>query len=608
MVKTGAALRFSRRGNTLPGEVLAMILRRLALRTLLTILIVVSVFPVVAVPVSAGSIWLNVSSGTVGSSVQVSGDSFNTTDTGYTVYFDNAIVQSGSVIAGTLTATTFTVPPATGGPHNIKVLTGLAEEITLQFTINPRLNLVGGGSGKVGESVSVSGDGFRASAAVAINFDTTVAASAAASANGVLNTTQVSVPETPWGAHQITATDGTATTPPVSFSVVPNITLSPVSGSVGDTVSLSGSGFAAASQITLLFDSMQQGSTLATALGSFSGATFTVPNAASGNHTVSAQDASAHAAQAIYAVGQQASVSPATGTVGTSVSVSGNGFGAGVPLSIKFAGEPVTTVPAGLTTRSDGTFSGTFAVPAASGGTFLVEISDGTYSMTSSFQVIAKVTASVSGGSVGDNVTLSGMGFITGATVSVTFDVVQVAIGSVAADGSFSVSFKAPPAIGGDHIMAATDGQNTLTSVFTMESTAPEIPAPVSPLDGEKGTATGSFIWQPVNDPSGVTYTLQISHDGDFATTLLTRPGLADPSYTVLASEALAKSSKDAPYYWRVRAVDGASNAGDWSAPQSFKVGTVLQMRNWVLYLIGGVIAVVAFLAGFLLGRKVAYF
>lgn len=585
-----------------------MILRRLALRTLLTVLIVVSIFPAVAAPVSAGSIWLNVSSGTVGSSVQVNGDSFNTTDTGYTVYFDNVIVQSGSVIAGTLTTTTFTVPPVAGGAHNIKVLTGLVEEISLQFTVNPRLNLTGGAAGKPGESFSVSGDGFRASTTVTVNFNTTAAATVLTSPDGVLNATQVSIPAVAWGAHQVTATDGTVTTAPVSFSVIPAITLSPVSGSVGDSISLSGNGFSAGSLITILFDNMQQGTTLASAQGSFSGTTFTVPSASRGNHTVKAQDASAHAAQAIFSVGQQASVSPTTGTVGTAVSISGNGFAAGTALSVKFAGEPVTTLPAGLITRSDGSFSGTFAVPPASGGTFLVEISDGSYSMTSSFQVIAKVTASVSGGNVGDNVTISGMGFIAGATVSITFDMAQVAVGNVAADGSFTASFKAPPAIGGERIMAATDGQNTLTNVFTMESAAPEMPAPISPLDGEKGTATGSFHWQPVTDPSGVAYTLQISHDRDFATTLLTRPNLTDPSYTILASEALAKTEKGAPYYWRVQAIDGASNTGDWSAPQSFKVGTVLQMRNWVLYLIGALIAIVAFAAGFLLGRKVAYF
>ncbi len=586
-----------------------MILRRLALRTLLTVLIVVSVFSVVAVPVSAGGIWLNVSSGTVGSSVQVNGDSFNIADTDYTVYFDNLTVRSGSVIGGILTSATFTVPATTGGLHTVKVVVSPSgDTVSVQFTVNPRLNLVSGATGKVGESFGVSGDGFLGGATVTVNFDTTAAASAVTTGSGILPTTQVTVPATTWGAHNVTATDGTATTVPISFSLVPSITLSPVSGSVGDAVSLSGDGFVAGSQIKILFDNRQQGSAQASAQGSFSGATFTVPNAARGSHTVSAQDASAHAAQAIFSVGQQASVSPTTGTVGTSVGISGNGFAAAAPLTIKFAGEPVTTVPAGLTTRSDGTFSGTFAVPAVSGGTFLVEISDGTYSMTSSFQVIAKVTASVSGGNVGDNVTMTGMGFIAGATVSITFDAVQVVSDSVAADGSFSVSFKAPPAIGGEHIMAATDGQNTLTNVFTMESEAPEMPPPLSPLDGEKGAAMGSFIWQPVTDPSGVTYTLQISQDSNFTSTLLTRLQLAESSYTLLASEALPRTDRDAPYYWRVRAVDGASNAGPWSEPQSFRVGMVLQMPPWLLYLIGGVIAVVAFLAGFLLGRKVAYF
>jgi len=585
-----------------------MIVRRLALRVLLTALIVASVFTAVALPVSAGSIWLNVSSGTVGSSVQVNGDTFNAADTGYTVFFDAVIVQSGSVVGGRLTTTAFTVPPAVGGLHDVRVLTGLGEEVTLQFTVTPRLNLVSGTSGKVGESFSVNGDGFRGGAAVTINFDTAAAASATASVSGILSGTPVPVPISAWGTHDVTATDGTATTARIPFMVIPGITLSPVSGGVGDAVNVSGSGFAAGSPVTILFDNMQQASTLASAQGSFSGATFQVPNAARGSHSVSAQDSGAHTALANFSVDQQASVSPATGTVGTSVSIGGSGFAASVPLTVKFAGEPVTTVPPDLTTRSDGAFSGNFAVPATASGTFLVEISDGTYSVSSSFQVIARVTTSADGGNVGDNVTISGNGFIAGSTISITFDTAQVAFGNVTADGSFSMRFMVPSAAGGEHVVAATDGENTLTSAFTVESTAPEAPLPLFPLDDEKGDASGPFSWQPVTDPSGVSYTLEISQDSTFGSALLSRAGLADPSYTLTASEALDRTGKDAAYYWRVRAVDGASNIGPWSAPQSFRVGRVLQMPQWVLYLIGAVIAVVFFTAGFMLGRKVAYF
>src|SRR5207253_2434477 len=74
----------------------------------------------------------------------------------------------------------------------------------------------------------------------------------------------------------------------VTVSAV-TITLSPTSGHVGDSVSISGSGFPASTSLSATYDgnSLTLGGTTSTdGSGSFSGATFTVPVSTAGSHTV----------------------------------------------------------------------------------------------------------------------------------------------------------------------------------------------------------------------------------------------------------------------------------------------------------------------------------
>ena len=73
-------------------------------------------------------------------------------------------------------------------------------------------------------------------------------------------------------------------------------------------------------------------------------------------------------------------------------------------------------------------------------------------------------------------------------------------------------------------------------------------------------------------------------------------------TYTFAQTEALQSASKKAPYYWRVKATDAASNVSAWSTPYSFFVGFV--MPNWGYYTIGGVVAVMLMVGGFLLGSR----
>lgn len=134
-----------------------------------------------------------------------------------------------------------------------------------------------------------------------------------------------------------------------------------------------------------------------------------------------------------------------------------------------------------------------------------------------------------------------------------------------------------------------------------MESTPPPVPTPVSPGDGARigvlGDVTPTLKWASVTDPSGVTYTLQIDTSPDFAHPVLEKTDISGTQYTLAVIESLPRGE----YYWRVKAVDGASNESAWSQPRLLRSGL---MPLWTLILLIVVaVAVVAAVIYFALAR-----
>jgi len=142
-----------------------------------------------------------------------------------------------------------------------------------------------------------------------------------------------------------------------------------------------------------------------------------------------------------------------------------------------------------------------------------------------------------------------------------------------------------------------------------MESEAPPVPVPLLPEAGGKAKAEAYFDWEDVSDPSGVTYTLQIASDENFTedSIVLEREGLTESEYTLTEEERLESTKKEAPYYWRVKAVDRASNESEWSTPASFHVGFSITLPDWAMYVIYVVGAVVVGFIGFWFGRRTTY-
>ena len=116
-----------------------------------------------------------------------------------------------------------------------------------------------------------------------------------------------------------------------------------------------------------------------------------------------------------------------------------------------------------------------------------------------------------------------------------------------------------------------------------------------------------SFSWQAITSLSPpVTYRLQIATDPNFSSPVLEKTGLTAPEYTLLEEEALPDVKQAAPYYWRVKATDGAGNASEWSTPQAFYTSSAFAMPAWALYTVIAVIIIVVAYLAFRVGKHIA--
>ncbi len=171
-------------------------------------------------------------------------------------------------------------------------------------------------------------------------------------------------------------------------------------------------------------------------------------------------------------------------------------------------------------------------------------------------------------GHVGMQLTANGTGFIAQATVTITYsnhETITVAKVKADASGNFSAIFSVPSSLAGDHAISGTDGTNNATSIFTMESQAPPVPVPLLSKVATTLETKASFTWEAVEDISGVTYTFQIASDADFTNIVLGKGGLTRPEYVITKETGLRPTEEDSPYYWRIKAVDGAFNESEWT-------------------------------------------
>ena len=379
-------------------------------------------------------------------------------------------------------------------------------------------------------------------------------------------------------------------------------------GTVGTMVTIEGRGFYAGKRVTLFY---YNGSKKildiesATPRGECS-YSFQIPESTAGKLTILAQDALGNSARASFEVISSTTIKPAAGIAGDKVTVSGSGFGYKSDITIYLENIEVAIDR----TDKDGSFETTFAVPQIAVGTYDVEVEDEDDNKDEAkFTIGVGAILSQTIGNIGTEITISGTGFIAGGAVTIKYDALATATATADSNGTFSATFKVPVSQHGDHSITVSDGTNTKTYTFTVESTPPPAPPLLLPEDISKAEAEIHFDWDDIDDPSQpVTYTFQIASDKDFTTIVLEEKDLTESEYTITEEEKLEPAKEEAPYYWRVKAIDGAANEGEWSTPSSFYVGFAFEMPGWAIYtLIGFGVLLLGFVL-FWLGRRTAYY
>ncbi len=500
---------------------------------------------------------------------------------------------------------------------------GTGDTAVTPFTIIPGITATPS-TANVGDTITVAGGGFNGSVSVTIYYDTTSVGTKTTDSYGSFTGFTFAVPASVEGSHTVKAQETSTPTndDTVTLEIDPDVAINPTSGAVGDTITVTGDGFDASSTVTITFDGTAVVTSPATvttsSVGTLPTTTFTVPESSRGSHTVKAQDAGTNYDTATFTVGQKITINPTSGPSGATVTVTGTGFAASSTITIKYNNVVVTTSPATVTTNTAGNFSATFTVPAGDAGTYVVQASDAsTNTATANYEAttsatISQTTSETAPGHVGMSLTITGLGFTPSHAVTVIYETTPVTLVTVNSDtsGNFTAIFTIPASEGGEHTITVSDGTITKEFDFYMEENAPPTPELVAPIEGEKSEKEAVFEWEEVDDvePASipVTYDLQVATSDSFtaATRVINETGLEDAEYTIPEDDKLESRGEDEPYYWRVRAVDAASNESEWSEPETFTVGWSFQFTGWVVWVTMVVVAIVFFFIGLWIGRR----
>jgi hypothetical protein len=383
------------------------------------------------------------------------------------------------------------------------------------------------------------------------------------------------------------------------------MSITPETGFVGVSVNITGINFAANENTTAKLDDQDiviKNGNRTTSGGEFNG-TVVIPDCSDGRHIMYITDETGNVANATFTTLSKLTLNTTSQAFGGKITVTGTGFSARKSVAVSINGRELAPDEAPITTSAFGRFQATVLVPFdftfVKGGRAVVSASVGTAAASAELDITTTSPQlaftpeldSSHPAYVGMKLGIAGMWFKAGDRVNMSVDDSGVSLGSVVVDENsfFSVEIVLPPGKSGPHRLNAAGAFAAATREYIMESQAPSVPVTKSPrITGTSGDAP-LLDWVPVNDPSGVTYELQVAADKDFAALLVDKRNLGGAEYIFTPDESARLHRGGAACYWRVRAVDGASNLSDWTPPSSFYIGfSWMGVPPWMMYTAAG--------------------
>lgn len=301
------------------------------------------------------------------------------------IYYDETLMSEGNKTSASGDfAIAFTIPESCKGDHKVLVDVGTSVgtiEIETYFYVKPGLT-VSPAKGPVGTNVTVTGHGFvKNEDGIELMYYTDggyerVGSDIRADAKGSWETS-FQIPPSTKGEHKLDA-QGTVSQyydiKDASFQVTAEISIDKSSGSVGESITMTGTRFAANEKgIQILFDGQPVVTDIkADSQGDWE-KTFDMPGMPAGNYTVTAEGEWTPKEDVIglsFEIKLYIVLSPDEGHVGTNVTVTGYGFAAGKNASIMYDGNQIATA----TTDDQGNFEASFLVPQSQHGEHQVTI------------------------------------------------------------------------------------------------------------------------------------------------------------------------------------------------------------------------------------------
>ena len=231
------------------------------------------------------------------------------------------------------------------------------------------------------------------------------------------------------------------------------------------------------------------------------------------------------------------SATPVRGAVGTVVTVTGSNFKPSASITVSFDSTNV-----GVTeSNGSGNFSTTITVPAVPAGSNTISATDGTIVESSNYNVVPSISLTPARGQAGSLVGVSGNGFASSSSVSVTFGTTgQMGTVMTNSVGNFTDSFTVPSVTAGTNTVTATDASsNTASASYNVLS--PKITlTPVKGATGKVVTVSGTGFFGSsvitISYDGEEQNTTTSSSTGNFSATFTVPPSIAD-SNTVSATD-----------------------------------------------------------------------
>ena len=342
--------------------------------------------------------------GPVGTQVTFSGNGFAASQDVQVSFLGTPTAGKANTV-GTWTLN-YTIPatPASGYTFEVEFKEGTVwyDLVGKYFEVTPEITAPSVGT--VGQTIQVKGTGFGSEEEnIKVIFrrqgtsvDVVAKDAIPADENGSWEATVV-VPAVQGGSYAIDAS-GPLTkagdVPDVSFTLGAGILVEPTSARVGDRITVTGGGFASGETgIRITLDGQVAATLTARTNGTWE-SSFVLPASAYGSHTISASgDITKPAVTATLSTQARIeAVSPAQGSPGDSVSLTGSGFSSSQRLTVTVGG---VAVSGNMQTLSNGNVVINFQVPKGSirGGQTLVVTDGGGATASADFTVTEKILA-----------------------------------------------------------------------------------------------------------------------------------------------------------------------------------------------------------------------